>query len=84
MGLLAFVLWKYGGPALGILGAAPSALLLAGFLAAVFPVFFAVFRAVALAGFFAIFLAVLLAAALVTLLVFFFLVGRRRDPIADS
>ena len=36
MGLLAFVLWKYGGPALGILGAAPSALLLAGFLAVVF------------------------------------------------
>jgi uncharacterized protein (TIRG00374 family) len=35
-GLLAFVLWKYGGPALGILGAAPSATLLLGFLAAVF------------------------------------------------
>ncbi len=35
-GLLAFVLWKYGGPALGILGAAPSAPLLSGFLAAVF------------------------------------------------
>jgi uncharacterized protein (TIRG00374 family) len=36
VGLLAFVLWKYGGPALGILGAAPSASLLLGFLAAVF------------------------------------------------
>jgi uncharacterized protein (TIRG00374 family) len=35
-GLLAFVLWKYGGPALGILGAAPSVTLLVGFLAAVF------------------------------------------------
>jgi uncharacterized protein (TIRG00374 family) len=35
-GLLAFVLWKYGGPALGILGAAPSATLLVGFLAAAF------------------------------------------------
>jgi len=35
-GLLAFVLWNYGGPALGILGATPSAPLLAGFLAAVF------------------------------------------------
>jgi uncharacterized protein (TIRG00374 family) len=35
-GLLAFVLWNYGGPALGILGAAPSAPLLVGFLAAVF------------------------------------------------
>jgi uncharacterized protein (TIRG00374 family) len=35
-GLLAFVLWKYGGPALGILGAAPSASLLVGFLAAAF------------------------------------------------
>ena len=33
--MLAFVLWKYGGPALGILGAAPSAPLLAGFLTAV-------------------------------------------------
>jgi len=33
-GLLAFVLWKYGGSALGILGAAPSATLLVGFLAA--------------------------------------------------
>ena len=36
VGLLAFVLWKYGGPALGILGAAPSASLLVGFLAAAF------------------------------------------------
>jgi uncharacterized protein (TIRG00374 family) len=35
-GLLAFVLWKYGGPALDILGAAPSAFLLVGFLAVVF------------------------------------------------
>jgi len=35
-GLLAFVLWNYGGPALGILGATPSAPLLVGFLAAVF------------------------------------------------
>ena len=35
-GLLAFVLWNYGGPALGILGATPSAALLVGFLAAVF------------------------------------------------
>jgi uncharacterized protein (TIRG00374 family) len=35
-GLLAFVLWEYGGPALGILGAAPSASLLAGFLVAAF------------------------------------------------
>jgi hypothetical protein len=35
-GLLAFVLWKYGGPALGILGAAPTATLLVGFLAAAF------------------------------------------------
>jgi len=35
-GLLAFVLWKYGGPALGILGAAPSVTLLVGFLAAAF------------------------------------------------
>jgi uncharacterized protein (TIRG00374 family) len=35
-GLLAFVLWSYGGPALGILGAAPSAPLLVGFLAAAF------------------------------------------------
>ena len=34
-GLLVFVLWKYGGPALGILGASPSAPLLMGFLAAV-------------------------------------------------
>jgi uncharacterized protein (TIRG00374 family) len=36
VGLLAFVLWKYGGPALGTLGAAPSAALLAGFLATAF------------------------------------------------
>ena len=35
-GLLAFVLWNYGGPALGILGATPSAPLLVGFLVAVF------------------------------------------------
>ena len=35
-GLLAFVLWNYGGPAFGILAAAPSASLLVGFLAAAF------------------------------------------------
>ncbi|MBW2692511.1 MAG: flippase-like domain-containing protein, partial [Deltaproteobacteria bacterium] len=36
VGLLAFVLWKYGGPALATLGAAPSAPLLAAFLATAF------------------------------------------------
>jgi uncharacterized protein (TIRG00374 family) len=36
LGLLAFVLWKYGGPALATLGAAPSAPLLAAFLATAF------------------------------------------------